>query len=241
MSASWFTSKHIKSDVASAKSVESSSISSVTSATMKTGLHVRESMSSIAIRSSHSTCLGEDNSYQKQEMSDDDCYDPPVTDDISTDSDIAESEPVIVIQIASDATGYDNLVNAYKESKRPALEPSRVRKRFSMDMVSNVGTDFTNLLRNRTDDKFYSTRDLVIDDSCMNSTIQTIVDNDLSWNQIIKRMKDARLVTCFGIHEVCSDFIKDKEDEFREERIASEANTLRERQISKLRKRLTVF
>jgi hypothetical protein len=110
-----------------------------------------------------------------------------------------------------------------------------------MDMVSNVGTDFTNLLRNRTDDKFYSTRDLVIDDSCMNSTIQTIVDNDLSWNQIIKRMKDARLVTCFGIHEVCSDFIKDKEDEFREERIASEANTLRERQISKLRKRLTVF
>lgn len=116
--------------------------------------------------------------------------------------------------------------------------------RFNMSKRSSIASDVTTLSGHRSEGTFSCNSRCLIDESqyenCMNSTIQTIVDNEFSWYQIQQQMKDARLVTSLGIHEVCCDFIKDKADEIREER-TREANKLRETQISKLRKRLSVF
>ena len=147
--------------------------------------------------------------------------------------------------MSSNSTRFNMAMRAPKEeldpppqiqNMRDSLKSSAKNTRFSMSMRELTLDSPLHVLSNPDDSQ---------DEICISETIRSIVDNDFSWHQIKKQMTDARLVTSLGIHEVCSGFIRNKADELRVER-KKEKNMLRESQLSKsqlskLRKRLSIF
>mmetsp|Transcript_2713 Transcript_2713/g.4084 ORF Transcript_2713/g.4084 Transcript_2713/m.4084 type:complete len:229 (-) Transcript_2713:75-761(-) len=74
-------------------------------------------------------------------------------------------------------------------------------------------------------------------------TVRNIVDDDKSWDQIRRQMKDARLVTSLGVQEVCADYIQSKTEEIRKEKIeaARRLEDLNRSNLKRFRKRLSIF
>lgn len=74
-------------------------------------------------------------------------------------------------------------------------------------------------------------------------TVRSIVNDDQSWFQIRRQMKDARVVTSMGVCEVCAEYINEKSEKIRKEKIkeAKRMESLKYSNLSKLRKRLSIF
>jgi hypothetical protein len=74
-------------------------------------------------------------------------------------------------------------------------------------------------------------------------TVRTIVDNDQCWHQVKQQMKEARVVTSMGVREVCAEYINDKSEEIRKEKLEEmkRLESLKKSNLNKLRKRLSIF
>ena len=74
-------------------------------------------------------------------------------------------------------------------------------------------------------------------------TIRSIVDNDKSWIQMRRQVRYARVRTNMGVQEACAEYIANRSEEIRKEKIkeAKRAESLKVSNLKKLRKRLSIF